>query len=228
MQAKKKFRYTKQLVGMALRDGWTQKQIADACRTQQSIVSGWKSGAVQANEHQLKPLLELFGPRLRRKTFRVYHDLSLQPDGGSSFQLIKVEGEVIFSFPFRNKELCTRCQVQSSGCSDRQHVKKVTATRKLVVHALGSGVFCCLLQKRMLADEYQMRFPETNVFLSKVVGASYASGDLLEYCDSGAWGEAEAGDEQHLVAKIMLPMLIRKALLEHGYPVEGVVVHGSS
>jgi hypothetical protein len=173
MQVNKKYRYTKQLVGMALRDGWTQEQIADACRTQQSIVSGWKSGAKQAYEHQLTKLLELYGPRLRRRTFRIYHDLAVQPDGESSFQLIKVEGDIVFSFPFRNKDLCTRCQVKASACSDRSHVKKTVATRKLVVHALGEGVFCCLRQIRLLRDDYQMRFPESNVFVTRVVGGRY-------------------------------------------------------
>ena len=72
----KKYRYTKQLINMALRDGWTQKQIADTCRTQQSMVSSWKSGAAAAKESQLKKLLEIYGPRLNRKTFRIYHDVS--------------------------------------------------------------------------------------------------------------------------------------------------------
>ncbi|BFU61046.1 MULTISPECIES: hypothetical protein [Rodentibacter] len=36
---KKRFKQTKELVLLALNDGWTQKQIADKCRTQQSVVS---------------------------------------------------------------------------------------------------------------------------------------------------------------------------------------------
>jgi hypothetical protein len=54
------------------------------------------------------------------------------------------------------------------------------------------------------------------------------SDQLLAYCDSGAWVDEQDDDEFTRVEKIMLPMLIRKALLEHGYPVEGVDVHGSS
>lgn len=227
MQGKKKYRYTKQLVGMALRDGWTQTEIGHACRVSQSIVSTWKSGAKQATEGQLTKLLEIYGPRLRRKSFRIYHDLIKQPEGGYLPKLIKVEGDIIFNFPFRNKELCTRCQAESSACSDRLHVKKVVATRRLIVHALGAGNFCCLRQKRMLNDEYQMRFPETNVFSTQVVG-HHTSDELLTYCDSGAWGEDQGDDEHHEVEKIMLSMLARKALLEQGYPVEGVDEHRSS
>lgn len=227
MQGKKKFRYTKQLVGMALRDGWTQEQIADACRTQQSVVSSWKSGAKQANENQLTKLLAIYGPRLRRKSFRIYHDLIKKTEGGYRAHLIKVEGDVIFNFPFRNKELCTRCQVEASTCYDRLHVKKVVATRKLVVHALGAGVFCCLSQVRLLQDKYQMQFPETNVFVTQVVG-HFTVDELLAYCDSRPWGVEQEDDRLSEAEHFMLSMLARKALLEHGYPVEGVDVHAST
>jgi transcriptional regulator with XRE-family HTH domain len=73
MESNKKYRYTRQLINMALRDGWTQNQIADACRTQQSVVSSWKNGATQAKESQLVKLLEVYGPKLRRKSFKIYH-----------------------------------------------------------------------------------------------------------------------------------------------------------
>ncbi len=68
----KKFRLTRQLVNLALNDEWTQTDIAKACRVHQSIVSGWKNGASNATESQLMPLLEIYGHKLRRNSFRVY------------------------------------------------------------------------------------------------------------------------------------------------------------
>ena len=226
MQCKKKFRYTKQLIGMALRDGWTQGQIADACRTQQSVVSNWKSGAKQANESQLTKLLAIYGPRLHRKSFKIYHDLIKNSEGRYRAHLIKVEGDVILNFPFRNKELCTRCQTEASTCFERTHVKKLVATRRLVIHDLGAGVFCCLSQVRLLQDKYQMQFSETNVFVTQVVG-HFTVEELLAYCDSQAWGVDQEEKEHSEVEYFMLAMLARKALLEHGYPVDGVDVHAS-
>lgn len=69
---KKKYKYTRQLVRIALDDGMTQIDIATACRTQQSIVSKWKSGESRGTEQQLAPLIKKYGSRLNRTTARVY------------------------------------------------------------------------------------------------------------------------------------------------------------
>lgn len=42
---KKPFKLTRQLIRLALNDGWTQREIAEKCRVQQSIVSAWSKGA---------------------------------------------------------------------------------------------------------------------------------------------------------------------------------------
>jgi transcriptional regulator with XRE-family HTH domain len=224
MENNKKYRYTKQLIGMALRDGWTQKQIAETCRTQQSIVSSWKSGAAQAKESQLTKLLEIYGPRLRRKAFRIYHDLIEEESGEFRAHLIKVEGEVIFSFPFRNKNFCTQCHAESTTCSCRPRGKKIIATRKLVVHALGSGEFCGLIQSRLLKDQFQTQFPETNIFVTKVLG-HFKVEELLKFCEFLEWSDDQDDSLLQKAEYLMLQMLVRKSLLEHGYPVAGVEEH---
>lgn len=58
---KRKFKQTKQLVRMAINDGWTQTDIAKTCRTHQSIVSSWYKGSEDGTESQLKPLLDEYG-----------------------------------------------------------------------------------------------------------------------------------------------------------------------
>jgi len=216
----KKYRYTKQLINMALRDGWTQKQIADTCRTQQSMVSSWKNGAAAAKESQLKKLLEIYGPRLNRKTFRIYHDVSEDEQGQFQVHMIKVEGELIFSFPYRNKEFCALCRTESSEsshCSCRPAPKKISATRKLLVQALGKGNFCLIQQIRLLNDAFQMEFPETNIFVSKVAG-QFTVETLLDFFKLPT-------EEMNPIEHLMLLMLLKKSLLEHGYPVADVEEH---
>ena len=225
MEENKKFRYTKQLINMALRDGWTQKDIADACRTQQSVVSSWKNGSALAKESQLQKLMEIYGPKLRRRTFKVYHDLLQDSQGDYHIQMIKVEGEVMLSFPYRNKEFCAKCHALASDgtCSCRcgSKIRKVLPTRRLLVHSMGRGEFCLLDQHRLIKDECQMQFPETNIFASRVVGR-YDAKALLGQMDD------MSSQDMRIEESLMLRMLARKALLEHGYPIEGIEEHSAA
>lgn len=227
MDEKKKYRYTKQLINMALRDGWTQKSIADACRTQQSVVSSWKNGSALARESQLQKLMEIYGPRLRRRSFKVYHNLFEDGAGGFGIRTIKVEGEVILSFPYRNKEFCTKCHALASdgiySCRCGSKIKKVLPTKKLLVHSMGKGEFCLVSQLRILQNEWQIQFPETNIFLSEVVDR-YDTIKLLSYFDDLS-AQGSTAVEMNPVESIMLRMLARKVLLEQGYPIEGVEEH---
>lgn len=222
----KKYRYTKQLINMALRDGWTQKQIADTCRTQQSVVSAWKSGASQAKENQLKTLLETFGPRLVRKTFKIYHNFC--EDGKNNYlpKMIKVEGEVILNFPYQNKSFCMKCSSESKSCSCGTKINKINRmipNRRIIIHAMGKGDFCLLKQVRLIKAEFQMQFPETNIFNSAVIGR-FTAQELLG--EIGTLEKINGSDEKMRAEEhLMLQMLSRKSLLEHGYPVEGLEEH---
>jgi len=230
MDENKKYRYTKQLINMALRDGWTQKDIADACRTQQSVVSKWKNGSALAKESQLQKLLEIYGPKLRRRTFKVYHDLLQDKQGAYRIQMIKVEGEVMLSFPYRNKEFCVKCHALVSdgaySCRCSSKVRKVLPTRRLLVHSMGKGEFCLVNQHRLIKDEYQMQFPESNIFVSRLVGRYDAKG-LLGHIDDMQNKDGDA-DEMNRTENLMLQMLARKALLEHGFPIEGIEEHNAA
>ena len=230
MDEKKKYRYTKQLINMALRDGWTQKEIADACRTQQSVVSSWKNGSALAKESQLQKLMELYGPKLRRRTFKVYHYLLDESTGGCRIQMIKVEGEVMLSFPYRNKEFCVKCHALASdgtySCRCASKIRKIFPTRRLLVHSMGKGEFCLVNQHRLIKDEYQMQFPETNIFASRVVGR-YDAKSLLGHID-GMHNQDSDANEMNWTESLMLQMLARKVLLEHGYPIEGIEEHNAA
>jgi len=76
-----KFRWTKELVNIALNDGMTQEEIARVCRSQQPVVSSWKNGKNKATVQQLTELLRRYGARLNRTTARVY--LVYEPPTGT-------------------------------------------------------------------------------------------------------------------------------------------------
>lgn len=78
---RQKFKWTKELINIALNDGMTQEEIARVCRTQQSVVSSWKSGKNKATEQQLAEILRRYGARLNRSTARVY--LAFQKPSGT-------------------------------------------------------------------------------------------------------------------------------------------------
>jgi transcriptional regulator with XRE-family HTH domain len=69
---KPKFKYTRELVRIAIADGMTQEEIGNLCRVSQSIVSGWQRGESLAFEHQVAELKKRYGNRLNRTTSRVY------------------------------------------------------------------------------------------------------------------------------------------------------------
>jgi transcriptional regulator with XRE-family HTH domain len=73
---KKKFKYTRELIRIANEDGMSQKEIADLCRVNQSVVSGWLNGKSLAFEHQITELKKRYGNRLNRTTSRVYLTLN--------------------------------------------------------------------------------------------------------------------------------------------------------
>lgn len=233
MDQNKKYRYTKQLISMALRDGWTQTSIAETCRTQQSIVSKWKSGAAQAKEIQIQKLLEIYGPKLRRQSFKIYHRLSVNEDNKFIVNMIKVEGNVLLSFPYSNSEFCSKClkiiscdqKYRDVCCKCSNKIIKQLPKRKIIFHIMGRSEFCAVHQERILKTEALMKFPETNIFSSKFVG-QWNIENLLEFIDKECCQEDSSKEfELDLAEKLMLQMLVRKSLLENGYPVEGIEEH---
>ena len=69
---REKFKYTRELVKIAVDDGMTQVEVGNLCRVEQSVVSGWLAGKYRAFDHQIAPLLKRYGSRLNRTTSRVY------------------------------------------------------------------------------------------------------------------------------------------------------------
>lgn len=204
-QKTKKFRQTRQLVKLALQDGWTQKKIADTCRTQQSIVSAWARGEKYATELQLKPLLEIYGGKIKRKSFRVYYSFDSE---SNKHQYYKVEGNIVFSYTFTEKYNVGR------------GIKELPIY-KIVVHHQGDNKFRVVFQNRP-------RFTNPEEYLQ----CSYSSGiwfsEISEIFNSKETiRNIEKYIEKYLnqfkSEQITIPYLIRKSLIERGFSVEGIV-----
>lgn len=204
---KKKFKLTRQLVRLALNDGWTQKTIAEACRTQQSIVSAWARGEKQGTEVQLTPLLEIYGNKLRRKSFQVYYSF----DDKDGYKFYKVEGKIIFSWTLVKEE-------------DSYGKKKKVPVEKIIVHEQGKGIFCIVSQFRpKFNNGSYFKCPhEKGNWFSKISDRKNSS-EVIEMMEKISEDIKKSDNKDFLYQAFSLPFLIRKALIEHGYPVEGVV-----
>ncbi|WDE12013.1 hypothetical protein [Thalassomonas haliotis] len=203
---KRKFKQTKQLVRLALNDGWSQIEIADACRTQQSVVSAWNKGSKQGTEQQLKPLLDVYGHKLRRNTFRVYWRINPETKE-KTFH--KVEGKVILNLAFHDARR-----------SRAKLIKKIPQL-KLVIHHQGENKFRVIFQKRLTfehTNEELESMIEDAIWYS-IVSEQYELPELLSVIDNYA--------KEHLAEyptdANTLPFIARQALLNHGFDIDGVV-----
>ncbi|WP_288841895.1 hypothetical protein [uncultured Deefgea sp.] len=198
---KKKYRYTKSLINIAIKDGWTQAQIAVACRTQQSVVSDWKKGVKQAFEHQIRPLLDIYGNKLRRTAFKIYPFI----EASGEVKMAKVEGEVILQYAFRKKEIN----------------KRLTPTRKIAIHSMGKGEFCIVLQHFLYKDQFLDQYDGILQWNAIVVRVE-TSALLIE--ETTKLSEITIGNEVLLDKHelLSLDIALKKALLQNGFPVDGV------
>lgn len=207
---KKPFKQTRELVRLALNNGWTQTEIAKNCRTQQSIVSAWSKGEKYGTEQQLQPLLELFGHKLRRNTFKLYQMF----DDDKKVQFIKVEGQVIFNLPI----------YAVNGFDKKSKYPKF----KIVVHHQNNDKFILLiLLKVSEVNDVALETCTWNIILKK----DMSSKELIDFFDNireNCNKEHEIFHRQYESYINSCPFLIRQALLNHGIEVENIEVLASS
>ena len=137
-KSNKRFKQTRELVRLALNDGWTQTDIAKACRTSQSDVSAWKKGTRKAKHASIAPLIERFGHKLRRKAFKVYYGLNSSVDE-LEWQYFRIEGRVIMDHTFHD--------LKTDGEGGK--IRKKLARRRLIIHDQGQGQYVLLKQSRV-------------------------------------------------------------------------------
>ncbi|MDP2716920.1 MULTISPECIES: hypothetical protein [Chromatiaceae] len=204
---KKPFKWTRELVKMALSDGWTQLDIAEQCRTQQSIVSAWKRGSKLGSEEQLLPLLSIYGHKLRRNAYKVYWSLNTETLEKTFY---RVEGKVILAQAFCDPRR------EKSG----KIVKRIPEY-KLVVHHQGADKYRVVHQNRIkfTSSKQEIENHVDDAIWSSVINEQLDSKGLISFIDN----YAEDNLKNYPSDTQTLPFLIRQALLHNGVPVDGVI-----
>ena len=208
---RRKFKQTKQLIRLAINDGWSQVDIAEKCRTQQSIVSAWNKGAKQGTEHQLKPLLEQYGHKLRRNSFKVYWNIDATSKAKT---FLKVEGKVILNQVFYDAR-----RVGSK-------LEKKIPQHKLTIHHQGNNKFRVVSQSRLRFRNSDAELESTveDAIWSAIVSEQYELAELLNVVDS----YAEITLSDYPTDSNTLPFILRQSLLNHGFHVDGIVEYPAS
>jgi transcriptional regulator with XRE-family HTH domain len=203
---KRKFKQTKQLVRLALNGGWTQSEIALACRTQQSVVSAWKKGSTSGTEESLKPLLDVYGHKLRRNSFRVYWSVD-SATNEKAFH--KVEGKVVLSQAFFDAR------------RDSAKLVKRIPKYKLIVHHQGSNKFRLVFQSRLTFSHSNEELESSieDAIWGSAISEQFELSELLKVVDS--YAQKTLGD--YPSDANTLPFIARQALLNHGFDIDGVV-----
>ena len=204
------FKQTRDLVRLALNDGWTQKEIAEKCRTQQSVVSAWNKGAKLGSQQQLKPLLNIYGGKLRRNTFRVYWHLDAEKN---EKQFFRVEGKIILSQALLNPMRDPR----------NGKLAKIVPKYRLVIHHQGEDKFIAVCQIRLkIRDKYRedvLACSDENANWNSEIKEQMNTQKLLKFVDDFAFNISKECPSD----ADTLPFLVRQALLNHSIPVEGIV-----
>lgn len=200
------FKQTRALIRLALRDGWTQSKIAKACRTQQSIVSAWASGEKLAKEHQLRELLDAYGHLLRRNSFRVYWTPKTDTNENRFF---RVEGAIVFQHLLWN--------MHRDGKAGQ--LKTKIPTNRLVIHHQGQGQFRAIVQDRwQFTDRDVFKSHNDEAIWSSQITPAMDTSQLIDFIENIASNIMDTyPTDGHT-----LPYLIRQALLQHGFQVEGI------
>jgi len=217
---KPKYKYTRELVKIAISDGMSQTEIAALCRTQQSVVHGWATGKSLAFEHQVMELKKRYAARLNRTTSRVY----LVDE--SSLKMVAVEGPVVFRYSFIRP-----------AADPRGKAWQRMPIGRWVIHRHGRDRFVLVeLSRRQLDAERRHRWDNEVVkfmsvtarledwvdcaddaarWLARIDGPTDASG-LIARCDE----HVRDPDRMHNPHdELALPFLIRKMLVEQGFDV---------
>jgi transcriptional regulator with XRE-family HTH domain len=203
---KKPFKQTRSLIRLALNDGWTQNEIAEKCRDHQSIVSAWKNGSKQSTEQQLKPLLEIYGHKLRRNTFKLYCNINNETQ---ERQYIKIEGKVVLSadIPHRTENTIIRGIPLPS--------------LRIVVHHQGDDKFRLILQQRsqLRGTHQRLKNSPHDAIWSSTVHEQRTIKDLINYLEEFSTKLIE----HHDFDASFLPFNLRQALLNHGFTLDDIV-----
>lgn len=234
---KKPFKWTKMLISIAINNGWTQEAIAQKCRTQQSVVSAWKRGEKQATESQIKPLLDLYGAELRRKTFKLYYKEENKENDIIECSFIKVEGKVIFTRVFYKS-----FSIQNGRNSK---IKRIPHAR-LVVQDRGDSCFILTIcdnksyhnlfkydegSKKEILDHDKLYYYSGEEFWRNCILKEFKNtSEIINFIDEFFMGKEcnKFFNTNYPFESEQMPFLIREALLNQGFSIDGIETYHSN
>lgn len=213
--SKKKFKATKELILIAMNEGMTQAEIARLCRVGQPQVSKWKKGVAKAQEHQLSELIEQFGHLLMRAPFKLYEVAATE---ASARRYFRVEGKILLKEVFTNT---------CGGTPSNENPSAVRVT----VHDQGAGRFVLVLEGTVAAFAPMRGQSSSRAIQITDRHAVWWISDIKRQTMSGlqlyvdALAAPSEGTE-HWLSRYdglrRLPFLLREALLNRGYAIEGI------
>lgn len=220
---RKKFKLTRQLIKIALADGMTQIEIASICRVAQSCVSAWNKGVKLGYEHNLKPLLDKYGHKLRKVTSQLYQvhkseqEMKLEEENGNEdpfpIKFVLVEGKVILREKFINPQ------------RDYQgRIKRKDAQAILSIHEQGDNKFRCVIQRLITftANKNHPAHHEMNANFLADITEPLDMNELIKFVRD--YREETLVNEEYLANYFTIDYLLLNSLVMNGYQVKDVEV----
>ncbi len=221
-----KYKQTKQLVRIAIKNGLTNKDIAEKSGLSGNSVaqvSRWRNGESLATERQMNFLINEFGAELKRKTEHLFYRFEKHESGKEIVQFFKVNGEVIFKFAVRIPEVVMR------------QLKQIAVMRVMVIqdgekfhllHQIRTG-----LSEEVRGSSFNPRVVhsdnESANWRVYEIQSNLTPEDLVKKIDE--YSNVKLLTENNVAFKkfdseaLILKFSIRQAMLRHGYTHQDIV-----
>lgn len=216
----KKYPYTKQLLKIAIEQGYINKEIAVKAglkETSIAQVSAWRNGKTLASERQMRFFINEFGHLLKRKMEHLFYRAEMTPDGQIKPDYYLLNGEMILKHTIKRME----------------NKKNIPLLRLFVLK--NNNLFYVVFQKRIktnLNTSYRQEYivHSSNEEANWTCYDIQKTTDYLElikiidlYSASLTNGNNPIESKNFINDALTLPFIIRQALLKQGYKAEDIV-----
>ncbi len=230
---KKTYRYTKQLIKLAIENGYTNHDIAEKAGLSPkstALVSRWRNGKALATERQMNFFIKEFEHLLKRKMEHLFYELEeFEKDGNTlnKVNYFKISGEIILKHPIRK-------EVQF----DKGNKKNVPFYRIVIIKS-SNECFYILHQKNeydfsLMSDNQELHTihvnlshpSENSAWLTIAKDKKTKYEQVIDYIDNFSINSLPT-DRRFITIKsdlITLPFILRENMLKLGHTPESIEV----
>ena len=189
-QNNKKYKYTKQIIKLAIDNGFKNHEIAKkAGLSEKSIaqVSRWKSGEALATERQMQFFINEFGSALKKKMEHIFYSIS--PEKRYSDKVIsKIKYQCIIGEKITDHKI----RICNSFYGDKTHPdrNKQTLSKERIVIIVNNSNFTILIQKNINLIKYYM-LSQQKIKEEKVINQHEIALNPICYNEDANWGTQE-------------------------------------